>query len=533
MRTAAALIGVTLVSCGRGERPASPRRLDRHEVKPGPAARSARAPSALHIVDFGVGYAVLSDGRIRVWGGDTATPRELGTVPGAVSLRLDHELRLRGQPDKGYLMTSDGRVLAVQLDGQTLQAQPATVPRARWIGTGLESDYVAGVDGKLTIMARSLSPGPDKLSGTLTGVLEAFDGDAALLDTGKLVTWEYGAVREVSEMPLARDAIEFMHTVCVVARAGGVTCTSPGWQDHQSAPRVIAGMEHATALAGDVAYGRDPLTGMLCAVIEHGQIACAPTGSAETDSFKADYDAIGKVERVRGITGATRIAVSRRSACAETTTGLWCWGENENGELGDGTRIDRTTPVQVAHLLDDVLPPPRTGDDAVPESSTSASWVGLPRACKRPTQIEIPRFNATPRSVAVASAYAWWKESELNVRLASYRTEPKPAVADPRGEQTYVWLTFDRTDRGGDALRIDRGHYVEDDGASRKLSAGYVTDSEWADLDVDAADLDYLDTHWACGHFVYSDSSQDPTRRLTIPFAAPILKASPVAGASP
>lgn len=31
----------------------------------------------------------------------------------------------------------------------------------------------------------------------------------------------------------------------------------------------------------------------------------------------------------------------------QTNGTLWCWGNNANGELGDGTTTDRTTPVQV------------------------------------------------------------------------------------------------------------------------------------------------------------------------------------------
>jgi alpha-tubulin suppressor-like RCC1 family protein len=33
--------------------------------------------------------------------------------------------------------------------------------------------------------------------------------------------------------------------------------------------------------------------------------------------------------------------------CAMKTTGtLWCWGVNFNGQLGDGTTIDKNSPVQ-------------------------------------------------------------------------------------------------------------------------------------------------------------------------------------------
>jgi alpha-tubulin suppressor-like RCC1 family protein len=34
--------------------------------------------------------------------------------------------------------------------------------------------------------------------------------------------------------------------------------------------------------------------------------------------------------------------------CAITTTGsLWCWGDNDHGQLGDGTKVERDVPTQV------------------------------------------------------------------------------------------------------------------------------------------------------------------------------------------
>ncbi|WP_369293461.1 hypothetical protein, partial [Nocardioides sp.] len=34
--------------------------------------------------------------------------------------------------------------------------------------------------------------------------------------------------------------------------------------------------------------------------------------------------------------------------CGVESNGVaWCWGGNETGQLGDGTRTDRTTPKEV------------------------------------------------------------------------------------------------------------------------------------------------------------------------------------------
>ncbi|AKF10590.1 RCC1 domain-containing protein [Sandaracinus amylolyticus] len=40
-------------------------------------------------------------------------------------------------------------------------------------------------------------------------------------------------------------------------------------------------------------------------------------------------------------------------SCASVLDGVWCWGANERGQLGDGTHQDRTTPVRVLDIHDE------------------------------------------------------------------------------------------------------------------------------------------------------------------------------------
>jgi|GEM_PF-1017343 len=93
-----------------------------------------------------------------------------------------------------------------------------------------------------------------------------------------------------------------------------------------------------------------------CAVTGSGGVKCwgnngyGQLGDGTTISRTAPIDVTGL------ITGVTTVAAGGNHTCAITPTGgVQCWGYNAFGQLGDGTTLSRTTPVEVSGLISGVV----------------------------------------------------------------------------------------------------------------------------------------------------------------------------------
>ena len=145
------------------------------------------------------------------------------------------------------------------------------------------------------------------------------------------------------------------YQTCALTILGAVTCWGKNENgqlgDGQSCGSVVC--TTPTDVAG--------LTGGVAAVVSGGHHTCALTttggakcwgwnntgevGDGTTTQRNSPVDVTGLTS------GVAAIAVGGRHTCALTTAGdVKCWGFNLFGELGDGSTIDRTVPVDVVGL---------------------------------------------------------------------------------------------------------------------------------------------------------------------------------------
>ena len=165
---------------------------------------------------------------------------------------------------------------------------------------------------------------PVDVIGLQSGVVEVVlsnESACALLSAGAVKCWGYGANGEIGD----------------------------GTSENRTTPRLVSGMSSGVV---DITAGR------------HHFCAVTAAGAAKCWGFN-DYGQIGDGSNARryeptavtGLSsGVASISGGVYHTCVLTTAGgVKCWGHNDQGQLGDGTRTRRYTPVDVSGLGSGVL----------------------------------------------------------------------------------------------------------------------------------------------------------------------------------
>ena len=145
---------------------------------------------------------------------------------------------------------------------------------------------------------------------------------------------------------------------CAVTSTGGVKCWGYGYDgqlgngltpSYQYTPVNVLMSPSSAALSGVSAIASGYYQS--CALTTTGGVKCwgynskGELGNGSTTRQTTAVDVTGLTS------GVTAIALGGQHSCALTTGGsVKCWGLNNYGQLGDGTRSDKSTPVDVTGL---------------------------------------------------------------------------------------------------------------------------------------------------------------------------------------
>lgn len=158
------------------------------------------------------------------------------------------------------------------------------------------------------------------------------------------------SVTDVTPRLKAQLAAGGSHT-CVVTGTKGVKCWGTNYEGElgdgtvtdRAAPVDVIGLTGVTAIAAGYQHN--------CALTNAGGVKCwgrnyhGQLGDSTTTSRSTPVDVVGLTS------GVITIAGGGEQTCAITSVGaLKCWGANSEGQLGDGTLVDKATAVDVTGL---------------------------------------------------------------------------------------------------------------------------------------------------------------------------------------
>ena len=162
----------------------------------------------------------------------------------------------------------------------------------------------------------------------------------ALTTTGGVKCWGFNYGLTPVDVPGLSSGVIAITTGCALTSAGGVKC----WVgDYGPTPVDIPGLNGVIAIAGSGLHGcaLTSVGGVKCwGLNDHGQLG---DGTTVDRSTPVGVSGLGS--------GVTAISAGGFHTCAVTRTGsAKCWGTNFTGELGDGTTHERRRPVGVLGL---------------------------------------------------------------------------------------------------------------------------------------------------------------------------------------
>lgn len=144
---------------------------------------------------------------------------------------------------------------------------------------------------------------------------------------------------------------------CAITSAGGAKCwgqniyggVGNGDSIDQTSPVNVSGLSSGVLAMDGGAYHT-------CALLSGGVVKCWGWNAGGNLGDGTYTNRSTPVSVINLPSGVVAISVGSTHSCALTSAGaVWCWGGNYNGQVGDGTYTDRTSPTQVSGLTSGVV----------------------------------------------------------------------------------------------------------------------------------------------------------------------------------
>ncbi|MES1165063.1 MAG: protease pro-enzyme activation domain-containing protein [Verrucomicrobiota bacterium] len=211
---------------------------------------------------------------------------------------------------------------------------------------------VAGLNGASALTASSVAVGNDHTCAQLPNGTVACWGNNSFSELGLGNVGQQNVPMTLTLQASLVTMTSTGHHGCVLLSDGSVWCwglnnfgeVGDGTLTPRNTPVSIAGLGGTKALSAN--GGRAGT----CALLSDGSARCWGQNDQGQIGDGTTTQRLTPAT-VTGLTGATAISAGFRHTCAVMSGGsISCWGHNQFGELGDGTTTNRLTPVAVQGL---------------------------------------------------------------------------------------------------------------------------------------------------------------------------------------